>query len=267
MSTYSYRLKLAYNGVSFEGWQIQADGHRTVQGELNKILEKMAKEEKVSTLGSGRTDSGVHAVGQVVKVVMALDIEPSALKKGLNSQLPAMIRVLSVERTDENFHPIFSSYWKRYDYVLTDSEILAPSYTGLVTPVSRSIDNAQLNKALKLLIGTFDFERFSTKGTPVKSTIRTIYDAKASIEEWEVSPYPCEKMSITRISIIGDGFLKQMVRLLVGAAMNVATGKATLSEFRHYLNSSSNEKFGPVFPPDGLYLVHVEYDSPYATLH
>jgi len=74
-------------------------------------------------------------------------------------------------------------------------------------------------------------------------------------------------MSVTRISIIGDGFLKQMVRLLVGASMNVATGKVTLSDFRDYLNSNSDEKFGPVFPPDGLYLVHVEYDSPYGTSH
>lgn len=267
MSTFNYHLKLSYSGKDFEGWQVQAEGHETVQGCLNRALKKISKSENVSTLGSGRTDTGVHALAQIVKVKIDLEISPENLKNALNSHLPKSIRILEARTCDDEFHPVAGAKWKRYDYLIAQSEILPPEKVGFLTHIPKDLDLDSLNSALTLLKGTRDFERFSTKGTPVKSTVRTIYEAKVTKEELLINPFSGENLTILRLTFVGNGFLKQMVRLLVGAALNVANGKSSLSEFENFLNSETEDKFGPVAPPDGLYLVHVEYDKDYSSLH
>lgn len=267
LSTFNYRLKISYHGQNFEGWQVQPDGHRTIQGCLNKALKKIAKSDEVSSLGSGRTDSGVHAFAQIVKVKIPLEINPDNLKNALNSHLPKSIRIWEADVSDSDFHPVAGAKWKRYDYLIAVADVLPPHYEGLLTHVSKKIDIHKLREALSHLKGTKDFERFSTKGTPVKSTIRTLFQASVEEEEWEINPYTKEKLKVLRLSFVGDGFLKQMVRLLVGASLNVGLGKSSPDDLRKYLSDSCEEKFGPVAPPDGLYLIHVEYDKGYTSVH
>ncbi|MCR9203419.1 MAG: tRNA pseudouridine(38-40) synthase TruA [Halobacteriovoraceae bacterium] len=235
MSTYNYLLKISYHGQDFEGWQIQPDGHRTIQGCLNKALKKISKSEEVSSLGSGRTDSGVHALAQIVKVKIPLEINPENLKNALNSHLPKSIRILEADKSDSEFHPVAGAKWKRYDYLIAVADVLPPHYEGLLTHVPKAINIHKLREALSHLKGTKDFERFSTKGTPVKSTIRTLFQASVEEEEWEVNPYSKEKLKVLRLSFIGDGFLKQMVRLLVGASLNVGQENTSLEDIKKYL--------------------------------
>lgn len=267
MSIFNYCLKISYNGSQYEGWQVQPDGHKTIQGCLNKALEKITKTNDVSSLGSGRTDSGVHALGQIVNVKIPLDLGPSNLKAALNSHLPKDIRVLEVTLSTEGFHPVADAKWKRYDYLITTADILPPHFLGQITHIPKKLNLDHLEKALVTLVGERDFERFSTKGTPVKSTVRTLYSASLSTEDWKTNPYGHESIKVLRLSFEGNGFLKQMVRLLVGSALNVALGKSSVEDLKNYLESSDTKKFGPVAAPDGLYLVHVEYNAQHPSLH
>lgn len=265
MSIYNYRLEISYKGTGYEGWQIQPKGHKTIQGTLNDSLKKIAKAE-VTSIGSGRTDSGVHAFGQVVKVSIPLKIDGRALVRALNSHLPSTIRVIRALECEESFHPIFSAKWKRYDYLISTAEEISPFYSDEVTHIPRKIDWGKFREALSCFQGEHDFENFSTKGTEVKTTLRTIYKTSLEVEDWSVGPITNQRMEVYRVSFEGNGFLKQMVRLLVGASLHVGLGKASVDDLREYMTRKSEQKFGAVAPADGLYLVHVEYNEEHPSI-
>ena len=261
MSTSSYKLKISYEGSNYQGWQIQPDSLKTIQGQLNHALEKISKSKDISSLGSGRTDTGVHALGQIVKVLLPFEIDSYALLKGLNSQLPQDIRVTNCESCSSSFHPVRDALWKRYSYYLFLGEIMPPSASKMVTWERGVLDMDAFKEALDVFVGTHDFLNFSTKGTEVKSTIRTLFSAQLD-EVHGFFPYQSNYAGqLYRVSFIGNGFLKQMVRLLVGAAINVAKGKVTPTDIKSFFQLDTTTKIGPVAPPDGLYLEHVEYDS------
>ena len=265
MSIYNYKLKISYVGTRYLGWQIQPDTLKTVQGQLNHILSKISKSTDISTMGSGRTDSGVHALGQIVKANIPLEIDPLKLMKGLNSQLPADIRVTDACLCEEGFHPVRDALWKRYSYYFYVGGVMPPSANQIVTWERARFDEGLFRAALKEFVGTHDFLNFSTKGTLVKSTVRTVYSAELD----EVSgffPYQSEyKGQLYRASFVGNGFLKQMVRLLVGAAFMSSRGKITPDNISAFFQQDTIEKLGPVASADGLYLEHVEYQCPWAS--
>jgi tRNA pseudouridine38-40 synthase len=256
----TYKIKISYIGCGYEGWQIQPLPSKTIQRELNKALEVLTKGQKVTTIASGRTDSGVHALGQVVKATLPFPINAESLIRGLNSHLPSEIRVLMCEECDETFHPVRDALSKTYRYLLFEGDVLPPLLIGRVTLVRPGVDWPLLEKGIERFIGEKNFVNFSTKGTLVSTTVREIFSSQlitGSVSN--ISGLDFSHPKLREIQFKGSGFLKQMVRLLVGSALIIGRGKRDASELEYYFDDVRNDKFGPVAPPDGLYLDTVEY--------
>ncbi len=251
-----YRLTIQYKGTNYIGWQIQAESvGKTIQGELNKALTNISK-AKAQSMGSGRTDSGVHALGQVVKVGIELEIPPEKLLKALNAHLPDDIRVIQADHSTHEFHPTVDAVSKEYHYRFTSNPYASAIHSDLITNISFELDLEKMREACRILIGEHDFTNFFCEGTEVTSTVRTIFE--------------CEMLAVSLGSlqllpdhyvfrIVGSGFLKQMVRLLMGAIWNVGRGKISLEEFRASLTSKPTERMGITAPPQGLYMFRVNY--------
>jgi tRNA pseudouridine38-40 synthase len=252
-----YKLIVQYKGTRYSGWQIQlGTSELTVQGELNRALSQISKSESVKTLGAGRTDAGVHALGQVVKAAIPLTIAPENLVKALNVNLPDDIRVISAEVSDEQFMPTIHAKSKEYHYRFTSQRMFTAFQNDLIVNYPFDLNLEKMREACHLLVGEHDFANFYTEGTEVSSSVRTIFSCdivEIAQGDWGMLP-PHFMLRIT-----GNGFLKQMVRLLVGAIWNVGRGKITLEEFRSALGPTKVQRLGPVAPPNGLYMVRVNY--------
>ncbi len=256
MSHY-YKLVIQYNGVRYLGWQIQPENSgKTVQGELNRALQTISKSEQVRSLGSGRTDSGVHALGQVVKVTMPLEIEPRNLVRALNVNLPDDIRVVDADHSDEAFMPTVHAISKEYQYRFTCNRTFTAFQNDFIVNFPFEVDLDAMKKACGLLIGRHDFSNYFCEGTEVVSKVREIYECEIyEVKQGEWGMFPSHFV----FRIVGNGFLKQMVRLLMGALWNVGRGKISLEEFETSLAMPQSKKLGPVAPPFGLYMVRVNY--------
>lgn len=253
-----YKITIQYKGTNYQGFQIQNNG-QTIQGVLNSALGILAKSEEVKTIGSGRTDAGVHALGQIVRVEIPLEIPEMGLLKGLNAHLPTDIRVSHVQKCAEDFHPIFHAQSKEYNYVFCLGEIQSPFSKDLMTQFPKDLDIELMNQAAKLFCGTHDFLNYQCTGTDVATTTRRI-------DVCEI--IPCQSTNHWRhfeenyyvLKIVGNGFLKQMVRLIMGALIAVGRGKVTLEEVKASLTGNPlQNRLGPTAPAQGLYLVEVHY--------
>lgn len=253
----TYKAIIQYIGTSYCGWQKQPS-EKTVQGCLNKALSKICKSEDVVTLGSGRTDSGVHAYGQVVKITMPLKIGSEELTKGLNSLLPEDIRVLKIEAVSEQFHPIQQASWKEYVYFFSTSKDLSVFHKPFVATAPNNLNIKKMQDLCKIFEGEHDFKDFQCVGTDVNSTVRNILSCKLEhyTESW--GPFPNEP-DIYMLSVKGSGFLKQMVRLIVGTLWACGQDKVTAEALEASLDMPKGEKLGIVAPPNGLYLKQVFY--------
>jgi len=253
---YYYRLIIQYKGSSYLGWQIQPDSSGlTVQGELNKALKSISKSQNVKSIGAGRTDAGVHALGQVAKIGIELDIKPENLLKALNVNLPDDIRVIGVEVSDEVFLPTTFAKSKEYHYRFTCNNISSPFQKDFIYNYPFELDLLKMREACKILIGTHDFSNFYCEGTEVSHNIRKIYECEiieVHQDLWMLPPHYVFR-------IVGNGFLKQMVRLLMGAILNIGRGKINLEEFKSSLGPIKVKRLGPVVPSCGLYMVRVNY--------
>lgn len=228
----------------------------TVQGELNKALKFISKSQEIKSVGSGRTDAGVHALGQVVKVSIPLNIMPENLLKAINGNLPQDIRVIDADRSVEDFLPTVHAVSKEYQYRFTCQRMATALQNDFIVNCSFDLDVERMRQACQLLIGRHDFVNFYCEGTDVSSTIREIFECEileVSQGGWDMLP----PHYIFRI--VGNGFLKQMVRLLMGALWNVGRGKISIEVFESSLRPPKIEKLGPVAPPSGLYLTRVNY--------
>jgi tRNA pseudouridine38-40 synthase len=254
---YHYRLTIQYKGTQYLGWQIQPQqAGKTVQGCLNLALTTLSKSENIRTLGAGRTDAGVHALGQIAKVSVPLNIPPENLVRALNANLPDDIRVIAAEVCDENFMPTVHAISKEYHYRFTFNRMYTAFQNDFIANHPFDLDVAKMNEACKILIGEHDFTNFFTEGTAVNSTIRTILDCHISrVPQGECSFMPEHYV----FKIVGTGFLKQMVRLLVGAVWNVGRGKIELHDLKAALGPVKTQRLGVVAPPEGLYMVRVNY--------
>jgi tRNA pseudouridine38-40 synthase len=251
-----YRLTIQYKGTRYLGWQVQAESAgQTVQGELNKALATISK-AKAQSMGSGRTDSGVHALGQVVKVGIELQIEPGKLLKALNANLPDDIRVIEAGPSDHDFHPTVHATSKEYHYRFSTNRNSSALQNDLITNQTFELDLDKMNQACKILVGEHDFTNYFCEGTEVSSTVRKIFECEIFAVpqgHWEMLP------AHFVFRVVGNGFLKQMVRLLMGALWNVGRGKISLADFESSLTSTPTQRMGIVAPPQGLYMVRVKY--------
>jgi tRNA pseudouridine38-40 synthase len=242
------RLTVAYVGTRYLGWQIQGRG-QTVQGVLEEKLARIC-EEPVRVHGSGRTDSGVHALGQVAHFDAPESKTRIPWQRALNSMLPDDIAVIDAREAEPGFHARFSVRSKRYAYTLwTEPEFTLPQRAPFVWPV-RNLDAAAMDLAATFLAGTHDFAAFQNAGTEVKGTVRTLEPLRR-----EAGQHPCEWV----FRFPADGFLKQMVRNLMGLLVEVGRGGMTPEEARAVLESRDRRLAPATAPPQGLTLEEVMY--------
>ncbi len=248
------KLTIAYDGRPFLGWQSQAGGN-TVQDFLNQALEEIAK-QSIKMHGSGRTDTGVHALGQVAHFDAPEDstMNPYNWVPAINTKLPATIRVMACEEVSADFHSRFSAIGKRYYYDVCTDPVLPPLKAGLAWHLPRLLDADVLEQALGLFEGKHDFHAFAAyRGNEDAETdyVRTIFSAK-------LKTLP----DGYRLCFHGDGFLYKMVRMLVGSAIKAAQGRLRLDDLALLLDQPAGLPHGKAplcAPADGLYLEEVIY--------
>lgn len=250
-----FKAIIKYKGTNFYGWQVQP-GLPTIQGELNRALKVMTKNLLFKTKGSGRTDKGVHALGQVVRIEMPFEIEPLALKKALNSLLCEDIMVESIFFEDSTFCPIRSAISKEYRYYFSNTRLRSPFISPFVANSPKGVNLTQLQEALSLFVGKHDFLNYFCVGTDVKSTVREIYRCEIHKKS---PPFLTSQEEIFEIVIEGEGFLKQMVRLIVGTCWEYARGVLSKDELLESFQKKLPQKLGPVAPAKGLFLYSVKY--------
>jgi tRNA pseudouridine38-40 synthase len=243
------RLKLivAYDGSPFDGWQSQASGN-AVQDHLEAALVKIAG-AKVRLHGAGRTDAGVHALGQCAHVDLTTRLGTGTLHAALNASLPSAIRVLRCQFVARTFHARFSARGKIYRYRIATGLVLSPFEMGRAWHVSAPLDRMLLQKCGEEFLGTHHFGAFAAnRGKPITSTIRTIRRVRVR-----------RMGAITTIEFKGDGFLYKMVRLMVGAMVRCALARLSLEEVRRCLQEGSALDHRLVAPATGLTLLRVQY--------
>ena len=248
MKLQTYKLTLTYRGSEFYGWQRQ-DPHPTVQLALETALKRIFG-KPVHVAGSGRTDRGVHALGQVASCALPASHSPATLLRALNFHLPPGVRVLSVQKAKPRFHARFSAKGKTYQYRIINSSFLHPMEIGRAWHVPRPLDLASMRRATRLFTGKHDFASFtSNPGYERESTVRRLRSIRIQKKPG----------SVLELTFAGDGFLYRMVRNLVGALVKVGHGRLTVSELKKILAARSRSTAPPTAPAEGLYLLKVRY--------
>lgn len=243
----NYKMVIAYDGSRYNGWQKQGNTKDTIQGKLEKVLEKLEGRE-VEVIGAGRTDAGVHALGQVANVKLESKINGETLLQYLNQYLPEDIAVLSVKEVPMRFHSRLNATEKTYLYRIYRSEIPNPFIRKYTVTITEELDIEKMRMAAELLIGEHDFKSFCSLKKSKKSTIRTLYSIIIEEIEEEI-----------RISVRGNGFLYHMVRIIVGTLLEVGTGKKKPEEIEQILEKGERQAAGKTAPAHGLFLKEVKY--------
>lgn len=243
-----FRLLIEYDGGAYCGWQRQRRGNRTIQGEIEAALHTMTG-QRVNLAGSGRTDAGVHALGQVASFRCATRLDAQALALGLNSLTPPDIVVLDCQEALPGFHARFSARGKTYRYRLLNRPLPCAVGRQYAWHIHRPLHREAMSGELQSLLGTHDFKAFEGVGSPRTSTVRTIREA-LFVEEAD---------GHWTLEISGDGFLKHMVRNIVGTLVWVGLGKMPPGSVAAVLAAGDRRRAGPTAPPQGLFLVRVDY--------
>lgn len=244
------KLTIAYDGTAYAGWQIQS-GEPTIQEILEATLAKITG-EKIRVTASGRTDTGVHALGQVVGFRTESRLEPDVLRRALNAELPRDIAVLDVAEAPEGFHATIHAKRKRYRYVIDNGPVRDVFRRHYSWHYPVALDVEAMDRAAKCLLGTHDFRSFETSGSERKTSVRTIYDLQVRWGEGA----DCHRILI---EIEANGFLYNMVRTIVGSLVRIGRGARPESWLAEVLAAQDRRKAGPTAPPQGLVLVSVDY--------
>lgn len=242
-----FRLTVHYDGSAFHGWQVQPD-QRTVQGVLEAALSRLADRPR-SIVGSGRTDTGVHATGQVFSVDMPKRWTGASLQKSLNAILPDDLWIESVSVTRPDFHPRYDAICRTYRYeVGTRPEASSPFHRRWCWPLEDPLDRGLLDAAAELVPGERAFEAFSKAGQPERG-----YRCHVRVTEWSSTDLG------VRLTITSDRYLHHMVRYLTGTMVDVARGRRPLDDMARLLDNEPGAVTSPPAPAEGLFLHHVEY--------
>lgn len=240
------KLIIEYDGKGFNGWQKQSD-RLNIQGEIEKAIEEITG-EKVDLTASGRTDAGVHSLGQTANFKTDSKIPTEKFAKAINSRLKKSIVIKSAEEVDEKFHSRYSVKSKTYRYIINNSENGTAIYRGLEYHVPMKLDYEKMNEAIKYFIGEHDFKAFKASGTSSKSSVRKILDGSVRKEGERVI-----------IEVTGTGFLYNMVRIISGTLLDVGLGKIKPEDIPSIIESKDRTKAGKTLPAHGLYLLQVNY--------
>lgn len=242
------KVMMAYRGTNYHGFQRQENAV-TVQEKVEECLSKIVDTPTV-IYGCSRTDTGVHANRYCFSFMTDKNIALNGIVRGMNANLPRDISILSCEEADENFHARYSCKGKEYLYKIHNSESPDPFAEDLAFHYRRPLDIGLITEASRHYIGTHDFKSFCSSGSDKVNTVRTIYDFKIIKEENNVS-----------ILVNGDGFLYNMVRIMVGTLLYINEGKLEPMDIKKILDSKDRKTAGRTAQPHGLYLNRVFYDS------
>lgn len=241
------KLTIEYEGKDYNGWQKQPN-HLNIQGEIEKAIQSVMHEE-VELIGSGRTDAGVHAFGQVANFKIESDFPIEKMATAINSQLKKSIRILNAEEVPLEFHSRYHCHKKTYGYIIDNSEQGTAIYRNMTYHVSQPLDVEKMQEAAKYLVGEHDFSSFKSSGTSSKSSVRTIYQANIAKEQNRVV-----------IMLTGNGFLYNMVRIIAGTLVEIGLGDREPSEMKEILEAKDRQKAGKTLAAQGLFLMSVEYE-------
>lgn len=241
------KLTIEYDGKCYNGWQKQPN-KLNIQGEIERAIYNITKEE-VDLIGSGRTDAGVHALGQVANFKTDSQISIEKLPLAINSQLKNSIVIKEAEEVDERFHSRYNAKHKTYRYIINNSKCGTAIYRNLEYSYPFKLDVEKMKQASKYFEGEHDFKAFKSSGTSSKNSVRIIYKA--------VVKQDGEKIII---ELTGNGFLYNMVRIISGTLLDVGLGKIEPKEIPEIIESKDRQRAGKTLPAHGLYLVEVKYD-------
>lgn len=241
------KLTIEYDGKCYNGWQKQPN-KLNIQGEIERAIYNITKEE-VDLIGSGRTDAGVHALGQVANFKTNSQISIEKLPLAINSQLKNSIVIKEAEEVNERFHSRYNAKRKTYRYIINNSKCGTAIYRNLEYSYPFKLDAEKMKQASKYFEGEHDFKAFKSSGTSSKNSVRTIYKAIVKQEGEKII-----------IELTGNGFLYNMVRIISGTLLDVGLGKIQPEEIPEMIESKDRQRTGKTLPAHGLYLVEVKYD-------
>ena len=247
----NYKMIIQYDGSRYDGWQRQGNTHETIQEKIEETILKMAG-YVVELSASGRTDAGVHALGQVANFKTGEIIKEDEFLKDLNRYLPKDIRIVYMERVDERFHARLNARRKTYLYRIDNSRFGSVFDRKYAMRFSEKLDVEKMKTAAAYLVGEHDFKSFCTKKNMKKSTVRTIYSI-------DIVCMGNEEDRIIEIEYTGNGFLYNMVRILTGTLIDVGRRKIEPEKIPHIIDEKDRGAAGFTAAPEGLFLKNVEY--------
>ena len=243
----NFKLIIEYDGTRYQGWQRQKNG-RTIQGVIENAINIMTR-DKVFLTGSGRTDAGVHALGQTANFHCNTELGPETFQKGLNSLVPDDIVIKECRLVDDKFHARYDAKSKTYRYNILNQRLNSAISRRYVWHIHKMLNPEAMRSAIQHIAGTHDFKAFEGSGSPRSNTIRTVINATLiELHQNNLS-----------FQIEANGFLRYMVRNIVGTLVEVGLGKITSDDFKTILLSRDRNRAGVTAPPHGLFLVNVKY--------
>ena len=245
-------LTVAYDGSAYSGWQVQPNAD-TIEGQLNKHLSELLGEE-ITVIGASRTDAGVHALCNLAVFSTNARIPAEKISYALNQRLPQDIRIQKAEEVAEDFHPRKVETRKTYEYCIYHAKFANPILEKYSYFVYVPLDLKKMKQAAKILVGTHDFAGFSTYKPEVTNTIRTVTNIQILTEH----PWDKQDCELIRIRVTGNGFLYNMVRIIVGTLVAIGRGQMDIACIAHVLETGNRELAGPTAPAQGLTLMQYE---------
>jgi tRNA pseudouridine38-40 synthase len=249
----NYKLLIQYDGTDFHGWQTQED-LRTVQGELMRVCS-LLDGRAVVVHGSGRTDAGVHAEGQVASVELQREITPHILRNAINGNLASDVRVLFAEAAADDFHARYAAVSKTYVYRLVHGPVMSPFWSRFAHQEARPIDLEVMRRCARSFIGEHDWTAFSAAQSDTESRVRTINQLDITAG-WDGRGF-CH---LVEFSVTANGFLRYMVRSIVGTLLAAGRGEIEADAVNRAIREGDRNLAGPTAPPRGLTLLRVQYD-------
>jgi tRNA pseudouridine38-40 synthase len=265
----NFKVTLAYDGTDFVGWQRQASG-TSIQGLLEDALADLDG-RAVTVIGAGRTDAGVHALGQVAAFSLQRAIAPDAVLRAVNARLPEAIRVVAAEQAPPGFHARFGARAKTYRYRIWNGAVMSPFERRYAWHVAGALDIDAMARAARAVEGRHDFAAFQAAGSETQTTEREVFSSrviaglKPCATEFSSSGAGLQACGrLIEYEITGDGFLRHMVRTIVGTLVEIGRGRRSAESMAGTIRSCDRAAAGATAPPGGLFLVAVSYEAPLA---
>ena len=249
----NFKLLIQYDGTDFHGWQVQ-ENQRTVQGELERTLS-LLEDAPIAVVGSGRTDAGVHAEGQVANIQLNRSFTPDKLRFAINGNLWRDVRILKVEKAADDFHARFSAKVKTYVYRVVNAPVVSPFWARYAHHEARPLDIGRMNETARLFLGEHDWTAFSAARSDVEHRIRTVTEFRVE-SYWDARA----NASIIEFRISANGFLRYMVRSIVGTMLEVGRGEKDSDTIQTAIINLDRDLAGKTAPAHGLTLLKVDYE-------